>query len=401
VYPLHGVGGLERSVYDLVRHLGDRDVDVTLVTKDPTAGKAAAAIHDRVRTVFVPYRTFPLAGRRGTTVIDRSTAYPLFGSKAGKVALDLVRAGEVDIVHGFGASVLGYARHRATAGAPLVLNPQGLEEFGGTDPSRARLKRAFYLPLRKAVLTCARAADRVIATDRALEPVVREHLRVPADRVRTIPNGIDLESLDAMTSANDSELLRAAAGIASDETVLLSVGRLEQNKGFHLLVDALAALRAHAASSATESWKWVLVGDGPYRGAIERAVERSGLRDRTILTGRVDDKTLHGWYEAANLFVHPTLYEGSSLVTLEVMAHRRAVVATRAGGLPDKVRPGVNGWLVEPGKPDALAAALSGALSVPNRLRTMGEESRRIVESEFTWPIVVGRHLELYRELVA
>jgi glycosyltransferase involved in cell wall biosynthesis len=56
---------------------------------------------------------------------------------------------------------------------------------------------------------------------------------------------------------------------------------------------------------------------------------------------------------------------------------------------------------VEPGKPDALAAALSGALSVPNRLRTMGEESRRIVESEFTWPIVVGRHLELYRELVA
>ena len=62
----------------------------------------------------------------------------------------------------------------------------------------------------------------------------------------------------------------------------------------------------------------------------------------------------------ATLFVHPTLYEGSSLVTLEAMAHRRAVVATNAGGLPDKVRPGVNGWLVAPGDPAALAAAISG-----------------------------------------
>ncbi len=56
-----------------------------------------------------------------------------------------------------------------------------------------------------------------------------------------------------------------------------------------------------------------------------------------MLVGRAEDSDLHAWYEAATLFVHPTLYEGSSLVTLEAMAHRRAVVATSAGGLPDKV----------------------------------------------------------------
>ena len=49
--------------------------------------------------------------------------------------------------------------------------------------------------------------------------------------------------------------------------------------------------------------------------------------------------TLHAWYDAADLFVHPTRYEGSSLVTLEAMLHRRPVLATRAGGLPDKVIP--------------------------------------------------------------
>ena len=110
--------------------------------------------------------------------------------------------------------------------------------------------------------------------------------------------------------------------------------------------------------------------------------------------------TLHAWYEAATLFVHPTLYEGSSLVTLEAMAHRRAVVATRAGGLPDKVRPGVNGWLVEPGDSGALAAAMSGALGTGERLAAYGEAGRRIVEAEFSWGAAGSATVSLYRELL-
>lgn len=400
VYPLHGVGGLERSVYDLVRHLAREDVEVTLITKPPAPGEPEDVGHPDVRTRFVPYRTFPLAGRRGTTVLDRDTAYPLFGLRAGAVAVDLARAKQIDIVHGFGASVLGYARKRQEAGAPLVLNPQGLEEFGATDPSRARLKRALYLPLRKAVLACARAADRVIATDRALEPAVREHLDVPPERIRTIPNAVDLEIIDAAASAEDGLRVRRAAGLTDREPLLLSVGRLEENKGFHILIEALAALRAHAATPDAANWRWILVGDGPFRPTLEQRLAETRLGDRTILAGRVDDRTLHAWYEAATLFVHPTLYEGSSLVTLEVMSHRRPVVATTAGGLRDKVQPGVTGWLVEPGRPGELAAALSGALSTPSRLAAMGLAGRRLVESEFAWPIAARRHLEMYRELL-
>ena len=117
--------------------------------------------------------------------------------------------------------------------------------------------------------------------------------------------------------------------------------------------------------------------------------------------GRVTDAELHAWYEAATLFVHPTRYEGSSLVTLEAMANRKAIVATRAGGLPDKVKPGVNGWLVEPNDPIALAQAIADALEDPVRLLAMGAESRRIVESQFAWSVLVGKYLELYRELLS
>jgi glycosyltransferase involved in cell wall biosynthesis len=95
----------------------------------------------------------------------------------------------------------------------------------------ARLKRAGYLPLRRAVIACARAADRVIATDRVLEPAVLEHLRVSPDRVRVIPNALDLRWIDGLSSPHDAVRVRRAAGLGSKEIVLLSVGRLEQNKG--------------------------------------------------------------------------------------------------------------------------------------------------------------------------
>ena len=127
------------------------------------------------------------------------------------------------------------AVRRATA--PLVLNPQGLEEFGATDPSRARLKRAAYLPLRRAVLACARAADCVIATDRSLEPIVRAHLELDPERVCVIPNALDLPELDALAPPRLTAVsMRARQRIPAADTVLLSVGRLEQNKGFHVLV---------------------------------------------------------------------------------------------------------------------------------------------------------------------
>jgi glycogen(starch) synthase len=401
VFPLHGLGGLERHVYDLVRFLAGAGVETTLITRPPGTNQGAEAIHPQITLRTVPYRTFPLAGRRGTTVIDRSTAYPLFGLRAGRLAWELVRDGKIDIVHGLGASVLGYARRRATSVAPLVLNPQGLEEFGATNPRHARLKRAGYLPLRRAVLACAKAADRIIATDRALEPVVRQHLNVPAERVRVIPNALDLEWLDRLTTAADVARVRLATGVGRDDIVLLSVGRLEENKGFHHLAAALGALAAHGGRLPEGRWRWIVIGDGPFRGRLEQAIRDANLGGAAVLAGRSEDKDLHAWYEAATLFVHPTLYEGSSLVTLEAMAHRRAVVASNAGGLPDKVRPGVNGWLVEPGDAAALAATISGAIDEPRTLARFGQAGRRIVENEFSWDSAGRATLELYKELLA
>jgi glycosyltransferase involved in cell wall biosynthesis len=396
VAPLHGIGGLERSTYDLVEHLLARGAHVTLFTRPPTTRHTW--VREHLAFHFVPYRTFPGAGRKGTTILDRSTAYPLFGYRLGHAAASMAAAGRIDIAYGLGASTLGYAAMRRRAPgrtAPLVLNPQGLEEFGGIDGSYGGrpAKRFGYEPLRRAVRYCAGAADRVIATDRALEPMLARALRVGPDRMRLVPNAVDLPACDRLASAADGARLRHRAGIGRSELVLLSVARLERNKGLHVLADALASLTDLA-------WRWVVVGDGPFRGTLEARVARYGLGDRTLLAGRLDDAAVHAWYEAASVFVHPTQYEGSSIVTLEAMAHRRPVVATTAGGLPDKVREGRTGWLVPPADPVALARALRTALADPSGLVGMGVAGRALVEAEFSWERAADRMLAVFRELL-
>jgi glycosyltransferase involved in cell wall biosynthesis len=395
IAPLHGVGGLERSTFDLVQHLLARGARVELFTKPPAGG--AAWSHPGLAFHFVPYLTFPGAGRKGTTILDRSTAYPLFGRRLGREAAALVAAGRVDIVYGLGASTLGYAMARRRAPrrtVPFVLNPQGLEEFGGIDGSYGgrRAKRIGYAPLRRVVRYCAGAADRVIATDRALEPMIARALEVGPDRMRLVPNAVDLAVCGSLASAADGAARRSRLGIGGSEAVLLSVARLERNKGLHVLADALGLLKDLA-------WRWVVAGDGPFRRALEARVAANGLGERTTLAGRLDDGALHAWYEAASIFVHPTLYEGSSIVTLEAMAHRRPVVATTAGGLPDKVRHGETGWLVPPGDATALARALRDALGAGPRLASMGAAGRSLVEAEFSWDRSADRMLAVFEEL--
>jgi glycosyltransferase involved in cell wall biosynthesis len=173
------------------------------------------------------------------------------------------------------------------------------------------------------------------------------------------------------------------------------VGRLEQNKGFHYLADALAQWRART------DWQWAIAGTGPYKASIEAAIKRAGLERHVRWLDRVTDRDLHAWYEAADLFVHPTLYEGSSLVTLEAMTHRRPVIASRAGGLPDKVRPGITGWLVDPGDSRALAVALDDAVRRRAEWTAMGAAGRRVVESTFDWKVVGDALVGVYSELLA
>ena len=310
-----------------------------------------------------------------------------------------MRDGRIDIVHGLGASVLGYARRRATSTAPLVLNPQGLEEFGATSPGRARLKRAGYLPLRRAVLLCARAADRIIATDRALEPVVRQHLDVQPERIRVIPNALDLRWLDGLATPGDGARVRLAAGIGRDDVVLLSVGRLEENKGFHLLAAALGALAAHGGRLPEGRWRWVVIGEGPFRGRLEEAIREANLGTR-------GDARRPRRGRDCTRGTRPPRSSSTRRSTRAARSSRSKPWRTAA----PSSRPTPAACLTRC-RGERLARRAGGCVGArggdqrsdrrTEKLAAFGQAGRRIVEDEFSWDAAGRATLALYKELLA
>jgi glycosyltransferase involved in cell wall biosynthesis len=378
---------MERAVYLLAKHLQSRGVDTVLVTRPATCAGTFPG-----RVVTVPYGD---AGSGHGRVLSRTLHYPAFAARVGETVADMVRAGEVDIVDAQGLTALGYGRRRrsdARLRAPLVMNPQGLEEH------KARgLKRVALTRLRRLSREAARLADRVVATDEATRAEVPRHLGVDPARVVVLPNGIDLDEIAALTPPDARAVAEAALpALRGADPVFLSVGRLEGYKGFD---DASAALSSlHAQRRLGEGWAWVIVGDGPGAPRLRRGLAPA-VTPHVHFAGRVEDSLLHALYERADLFVHPTHYEGSSLVTLEAMAHGRAVVATRAGGIPDKVEDGATGLLVEPADRQGLAAALGALARDRARREVMGGAGRRRAGEAFAWTVLIDRTLALYEEL--
>jgi glycosyltransferase involved in cell wall biosynthesis len=378
---------MEKAVYHLARHLQARGVETVLVTRPATRPEAFPG-----EVVTVPY------GGSGTAhgrVLDRTLRYPRFSARVGDVVAEMVRAGRVDIVDAQGLCALGYGRRRRRdpgLRAPLVMNPQGLEEHKTTGLKRLALTR-----LRALSREAARLSDRVIATDEATRADVSALLGVPADRVSVVPNGIEPEEIARLTPADPAAFLRGTLPALDDASlVFLSVGRLELYKGFRDVLEALTM--AHGRSRLPGGWAWVVAGDGPARGTLERGARM--LPGFVHVVGRVTEAMLHALYARAHVFVHAPRYEGSSLVTLEAMAHGLPVVATRAGGIPDKVLEGVTGRLVAPGDADALATALADVAGDPARREEMGRRGRARVQAEFAWERIIERVLALYRSLL-
>lgn len=387
VHPAHGPGGLEKHVYDQVQHLAAAGVQIDLYSETPKQVERAELAQRQfaagVRVCWIAPGALPLGRWRGTIVLDRITNYPRW---ARRVPDQL--SGRPDIIHVHGLGGLGVAERRDPS-VPLVLTTHGMEEFR----SPGRLKHRLYESFRTGLRRIADASDMVVATDEALCPLVRHELGLPDERLTVIPNAIDPQECTATADSAAATRFLQARKIDTAELLLVSVGRIAPNKGFGLLAQALGA----AAANLPRSWHWVLIGDGPDLPRVRGAVRRAGIGDHCTLVGAVDDPLKHGLMAAADWFVHPTLYEGSSLVTLEAMAHRLPVLATRAGGLPDKVIEGGSGLLVEAGDREQLVAALLTLATCDGGV--LGRRGRQLLEDRFSWQAVTPKYLELYRTL--
>jgi colanic acid/amylovoran biosynthesis glycosyltransferase len=153
-----------------------------------------------------------------------------------------------------------------------------------------------------------------------------------------------------------------------DRPRLVNVGRLSEQKGQLLLVEAAARLQEQGLE-----FELVIVGDGPMRGEIEELIERFDLQQQVRITGYLSNHGVRQELQAARALVLPSFAEGLPVVVMEALARGRPVISTYVAGIPELVQPGVNGWLVPAGAVEPLVDAMVEALTAaPSELDRMG-----------------------------
>jgi colanic acid/amylovoran biosynthesis glycosyltransferase len=160
---------------------------------------------------------------------------------------------------------------------------------------------------------------------------------------------------------------------------LVCVGRLCEQKGQLLLIDAAARLVAEGIQPEI-----VLVGDGEMRSEVEKKIAELGLGGRVRITGWADERQVRDELRSARALVLPSFAEGLPVVIMEALAMGRPVISTYVAGIPELVVNGECGWLVPAGDVDALAAAMKSALSADtDELERMGIAGRAHVLAHF------------------
>ncbi|HLW47015.1 MAG TPA: glycosyltransferase family 4 protein [bacterium] len=251
-------------------------------------------------------------------------------------------------LHQFKARFLGALAARA-AGVPHVV-----QTYHGT-----LLQGYFLPPLATAVTLLERLLGRwLVHHTIAISPEVCRQLvergMVDPHRITVIRLGLSLTPL--LTPPESGDAFRREIDIPTDALLIGFVGRLAPIKGADLFLEAAEEL----IRTMERPVYAVIVGDGPERQHLEAQARRAAIDSRIIFTGWRRD--LRAVYWGIDVLAVTSRSEGTPVVAMEAMAARRAVVATRVGGIPDIIQDGRTGLLIEPGNPQRLAAALQQVL---------------------------------------
>ncbi|MEX5213778.1 MAG: glycosyltransferase [Nitrospiraceae bacterium] len=286
-------------------------------------------------------------------------------------------------VHKYKDTILGGLAAKL-AGVPCIVRTvHGLTEAYAGFQS---VKIGFYRTLEHMVL--AHIVSCLIAVSKTIHDVLA--MKYKNSQVIHIYNGIEVGKRRISRSRVET---RAMLGVCSSEALIGTVGRLTPVKGQVHLLKAMRLLLDQGRKV-----KLVLVGDGPLRHQLEEMVRKLEMLENVAFLGQRDDT--YELMQAMDVFVLPSLSEGIPLVVLEAMVAGVPVLASRVGGIPEVIKDGATGMLVEAGNEVELANRCGMLLDRVDTAAQIAKSARERVEANFSAEVMVDRVAQLYRALV-
>jgi len=280
-----------------------------------------------------------------------------------KILHSILQEGSFDLIHthGYFADLIGIVAAKKLH-IPIVSTSHG---FISNDR-----KLTIYNKLDRIAL---RYFDKIIAVSGTLK---KELMRsgVKESKIIVIQNAVEFPYNQVDFGVNRRKT-RLHFDIKDEDCVIGYVGRLSEEKGVRYLVEAGSIMKGKV-----KNFRIVMIGDGLQRKELECLVKQYKLENEIIFMGFQSD--IENWIPALDIFVLPSLTEGTPMAILEAMSLGLPVVATRVGGVPEIVDNGINGFLINPANSTTLAEKLSELLHNPRLRKIMGEAALKMIKKK-------------------
>lgn len=363
-------GGLNRVYSELLRYLPDVGVEVRgLVAGSPNVATSTGDIVTGFALAKAPLPKRLMAARKAGAEALRVGSFDLIASHFALYTLPIVdklsRTPTVIHFHGPWAAESG-VEGRSSLGARV----------------QAVMEHAVYSHGR-----------RLIVLSEAFKRELVRRYRVPEERVRLVPGGIDSNRFnDQLTRAEARECL----GWPVDRPTVLAVRRQVRRMGLENLIDATAEARKRVPDIMV-----MLAGAGAIFNELRERIAAAGLENNIRQLGRVEDEDLPLAYRAADASIVPTqALEGFGMITLESLASGTPVLVTPVGGLPEVIRPFAPDCVLADTTSGTIAEALADFLTGAQKLPS-SDACRAYAVENFDWPVIVAKIRKVYEEALA
>ncbi len=348
------IGGLERVVVNSINRMPDsyRHAIVSLTE-----------VTDFADQIEKPVEIFALNKAPGK---DLSSHWKL---------LKIIRQLKPDIMQTYNIATIEYQ-----AIAWLLRVPGRVHAEHGREVDDPHGKNKKYNLLRKLL---SPFIHRYVAVSADLEQWLVNQVGIKASKVKRICNGVDIDHFKPSPKTDSSE------------RVFATIGRLDPVKDQATLIQAFSLLLAEYPN---QPMKLQIVGDGPLMEQLTQQVADLGLQQQVKLLGARSD--IAELLEQTDIFVLPSVAEGTPMTVLEAMAMGKPIIASAVGGLPELIDEGINGYLTESGNAISLKEAMARFINQPELILQIGSNNRKKAEQQYNQALCDQQYMVIYNQLL-
>ena len=377
-YPPRIVGGISRVVHDLAQAMARKGNEVHVVT----CWEQGAPEFEKDKEVFV--HRVPTYQITASSFID--WVMHLNFSLLEK-AIEVANEVNFDIVHAHDWVVAYAAKTLKHSFKIPLISTIHATEHGRNHGLHNDMQT--YISSVEWLLTFE--SWKVICNSEYMRNETTHVFQLPEDKLNVIYNGVELDIFDNIE--RDYGFRRNYAG--DNEKIVFFVGRLVQEKGVQILLDAVPKIMANY-----EDVKFVIAGKGPQADYLKYKAESMGISHKFYFTGYLSEEHLKKLYKCADVAVFPSLYEPFGIVALEGMVANVPVVVTDTCGLGEIVEHGIDGIKAYTGNANSLADCIIEILYNSDLSEKMKANAIKKVHDIYNWDIISDQTLELYKEVI-